>query len=111
MNISQNTTTKEITSAINYNFGLNQIQPFKKKKAVTERLIDQFRFGLDFTGSTSITNKVALGQPFVFVITYTVYRRIDTTDTDTNLNKPVTKLILLQQIWKEMGLLVSILTI
>jgi hypothetical protein len=32
MNISQNTTTKEITSAINYNFGLNQIQPFKRKK-------------------------------------------------------------------------------
>jgi hypothetical protein len=88
MNISQNTTTKEVTSAINYNFGLNQIQPFKKKKAVTERFIDQFRFGLDFTGSTSITNKVALDNRSYLSLPYTVYRRVD--PTDTNLNKPVT---------------------
>ncbi|MDI9862056.1 putative LPS assembly protein LptD [Flectobacillus roseus] len=87
MNISQNTTTKEITSAINYNFGLNQIQPFKKKKAVTERFMDQFRFGLDFTGSTSITNKVALDNRSYLSLPYTVYRRVDPTDTD--LNKPV----------------------
>ncbi len=87
LNISQNTSTKEVRADINYNFGLNQIQPFKKKSAVVDRFIDQFRFGLDFNGSIGITNKVALDNRSYLSLPYNVYRRQDTTDTD--LNKPI----------------------
>ncbi|WP_144080144.1 putative LPS assembly protein LptD [Flectobacillus major] len=87
LNVSQNTTTKEVNATINYNFGLNQIQPFKKKKAVTERFIDQFRFGFDFNGSVGITNKVALDNRSYNSLPYNVYRQRDTLDTD--INKPL----------------------
>jgi hypothetical protein len=78
----QNTITKAVNVASNYTFGLNQIQPFKKKNAVSERFIDQFRFGLDVSGSYSITNQVGLTNRSYNNFGYTVYRNIDTLDLD-----------------------------
>lgn len=78
----QNTVTKAVNVNTNYTFGLNQFQPFKKKNAVTDRFIDQFRMGLDVSGTYGITNQVALTNRSYNNFGYTVYRTIDTLDLD-----------------------------
>lgn len=55
---NQNTSTRIMTAGTQFNLGLNQFQPFKNKRAVTEKFWDQFRIGLDFSGSVNITNQV-----------------------------------------------------
>jgi lipopolysaccharide assembly outer membrane protein LptD (OstA) len=57
--VNQNTSTRVFDAGTEFNFGLNQIQPFKRKKSVTDRFIDQFRIGLDFSGGISLTNQVS----------------------------------------------------
>ena len=59
LRINQNTTTRIFDAGTEFNFGLNQFQPFKRKNAVGERFLDQFRLGLDFSGSISLTNQVS----------------------------------------------------
>ncbi|MEA5140466.1 putative LPS assembly protein LptD [Arcicella rigui] len=78
----QNTITKAVNVNTNYTLGLNQFQPFKKKNAVVDRFIDQFRMGLDISGSYGITNQVALTNRSYNNLGYTVYRMIDTLDLD-----------------------------
>ncbi|MFC0185670.1 putative LPS assembly protein LptD [Pseudarcicella hirudinis] len=69
LRVNQNTTTKVFDAGTDFNFGLNQFQPFKKKNAVQERFIDQFRFGLNFNGSVSVTNVIANAtNPFDFPV-------------------------------------------
>lgn len=57
--VNQNTTTRIMDTGTDFNFGLNQFQPFKRKKSVQDRFIDQFRLGLDFSGSISLNNQVS----------------------------------------------------
>lgn len=78
----QNTSTKAVNASLNYTFGLNQFQPFKNKKAVTEKFWDGFRVGLDFSGSYTITNQLALANRAYNNLPYNVYRQSDATDTD-----------------------------
>ncbi|MCU0468862.1 MAG: LPS-assembly protein LptD [Arcicella sp.] len=80
----QNTVTKAVNINNNFSFGLNQFQPFKKKKAVTEKFWDGFRLGLDFNGSLGITNQIALDNRAYNSLPYNVNRQKDTTDTDPN---------------------------
>jgi lipopolysaccharide assembly outer membrane protein LptD (OstA) len=80
--VAQNTQTKAVNIDNTFNFGLNQIQPFKKKSAVTERFWDGFRFGLDFNGSYGITNQIARTEREYDSYPYNVYRLRDTTDLD-----------------------------
>ncbi len=80
--VAQNTQTKVVNIDNTFNFGLNQIQPFKKKSAVTERFWDGFRFGLDFNGSFGITNQIAQTEREYDSYPYNVYRLRDTTDLD-----------------------------
>jgi len=56
--INQNTSTRVFDAGTEFNFGLNQIQPFKRKKSLTDRFIDQFRIGLDFSGGISVSNQI-----------------------------------------------------
>ena len=63
LRINQNTSTRVFDAGTDFNFGLNQIQPFKKKNSLLgDRFIDQFRIGLDFSGGISMTNQV--GDPY-----------------------------------------------
>ena len=57
--VNQNTTTRILDAGTDFNFGMNQFQPFKRKKSVQDRFIDQFRIGLDFSGSISLNNQVS----------------------------------------------------
>ncbi len=57
--VNQNTSTRVFDAGTEFNFGLNQIQPFKRKKSITDRFIDQFRIGLDFSGGISISNQIS----------------------------------------------------
>jgi lipopolysaccharide assembly outer membrane protein LptD (OstA) len=59
LRINQNTTTRVFDAGTEFNFGLNQFQPFKRKNAIGDRFMDQFRLGLDFSGSISLTNQVS----------------------------------------------------
>jgi lipopolysaccharide assembly outer membrane protein LptD (OstA) len=80
--VGQNTQTQAVSIDNTFNFGLNQIQPFKKKNAVTERFWDGFRFGLDLNGSYGITNQIAKTEREYDSYPYNVYRLKDTTDLD-----------------------------
>lgn len=57
--VNQNTSTRVMDAGADFNLGVNQIQPFKKKKSVGDRFIDQFRIGLDFAGNISLNNQVS----------------------------------------------------
>ncbi len=57
--VNQNLSTRVFDAGTEFNFGLNQIQPFKRKKSLTDRFIDQFRIGLDFSGGISLTNQIS----------------------------------------------------
>ncbi len=59
LRINQNTTTRVFDAGTEFNFGLNQFQPFKNKNSLGDRFLDQFRLGLDFSGSVSMTNQVS----------------------------------------------------
>ena len=59
LRINQNTTTRVFDAGTEFNFGLNQFQPFKSKNSLGDRFLDQFRLGLDFSGSVSMTNQVS----------------------------------------------------
>jgi hypothetical protein len=59
LRINQNTTTRVFDAGTEFNFGLNQFQPFKRKNSLGDRFLDQFRLGLDFSGSISMTNQVS----------------------------------------------------
>ncbi|MHA8087517.1 putative LPS assembly protein LptD [Aquirufa sp. Wall-65K1] len=59
LRINQNTTTRVFDAGTDFNLGLNQFQPFKKKNAIADRFIDQFRIGMDFSGTVSLTNQVS----------------------------------------------------
>ena len=59
LRINQNTTTRVFDAGTEFNFGLNQFQPFKRKNSIGDRFLDQFRLGLDFSGSVSMTNQVS----------------------------------------------------
>ena len=78
----QNIQTKVTNLNTNFAFGINQFQPFKNKKAVTEKFWDGFRMGFDLNGSYGLTNKVALSEREYDNFPYTVYRLRDTTDLD-----------------------------
>jgi lipopolysaccharide assembly outer membrane protein LptD (OstA) len=80
--VGQNTQTKAVNISNTFNVGLNQIQPFKSKKAVTERFWDGFRFGIDVNGSYDITNQIASTEREYDTYPYNVYRLKDTTDLD-----------------------------
>ena len=62
LRINQNTSTRVFDAGTDFNFGLNQFQPFKKKNSLGDRFIDQFRIGLDFSGGISMTNQI--GDPY-----------------------------------------------
>ncbi|MFM1913648.1 MAG: hypothetical protein RIR51_1491, partial [Bacteroidota bacterium] len=56
--VNQNTSTKIMNAGTQFNLGINQFQPFKNPKRVTEKFWDQFRVGLDFSGSVSVSNQI-----------------------------------------------------
>lgn len=62
LRINQNTTTRVFDAGTEFNFGLNQFQPFKRKNSLGDQFLDQFRLGLDFSGGISMTNQVS--DPF-----------------------------------------------
>ena len=80
----QNTITKATNVNNNFSFGINQFQPLKNKKAVTEKFWDGLRIGLDFNGSIGITNQIALDNRSYNSLPYNVNRKKDTLDTDPN---------------------------
>ena len=80
----QNTITKATNVNNNFSFGINQFQPLKNKKAVTEKFWDGLRIGLDFSGSIGITNQIALDNRSYNSLPYNVNRKKDTLDTDPN---------------------------
>jgi lipopolysaccharide assembly outer membrane protein LptD (OstA) len=59
LRINQNTTTRVFDAGTEFNFGLNQFQPFKRKNSLGDQFLDQFRLGLDFSGGISMTNQVS----------------------------------------------------
>jgi len=59
LRINQNTTTRVFDAGTEFNFGLNQFQPFKRKNSLGDQFFDQFRLGLDFSGGISMTNQVS----------------------------------------------------
>lgn len=59
LRINQNTTTRVFDAGTDFNFGLNQFQPFKRKNSLGDQFLDQFRLGLDFSGGISMTNQVS----------------------------------------------------
>ena len=59
LRINQNTTTRVFDAGTEFNFGLNQFQPFKRKNSIGDQFLDQFRLGLDFSGGISMTNQVS----------------------------------------------------
>lgn len=59
LRINQNTTTQVFDAGTEFNFGLNQFQPFKRKNSLGDQFLDQFRLGLDFSGSVNMTNQVS----------------------------------------------------
>ena len=59
LRINQNTTTRVFDAGTEFNFGLNQFQPFKRKNSLGDQFLDQFRLGLDFSGGVSMTNQVS----------------------------------------------------
>ena len=85
----QNTITKAINVNNNFSFGLNQFQPLKSKKAVTEKFWDGLRLGLDFNGSIGLTNQIALDNRAYNSLPYNVNRKKDTLDTDPNRPRPI----------------------
>jgi lipopolysaccharide assembly outer membrane protein LptD (OstA) len=85
----QNTITKAINVNNNFSFGLNQFQPLKNKKAVTEKFWDGLRLGLDFNGSIGLTNQIALDNRSYNSLPYNVNRKKDTLDTDPNRPRPI----------------------
>ena len=85
----QNTVTKAINVNNNFSFGINQFQPLKSKKAVTEKFWDGLRLGLDFSGSYGITNQIALDNRSYNSLPYNVNRKKDTLDTDPNRPRPI----------------------
>jgi LptD protein len=85
----QNTVTKAINVNNNFSFGLNQFQPLKSKKAVTEKFWDGLRIGLDFNGSIGLTNQIALDNRAYNSLPYNVNRKKDTLDTDPNRPRPI----------------------
>lgn len=80
--VGQNTQTQAVTISNTFNAGLNQVQPFKKKKAVTERFLDGFRLGIDINGSYNISNQIAKTEREYDSYPYNIYRLRDTTDLD-----------------------------
>jgi lipopolysaccharide export system protein LptA len=85
----QNTITKATNINNNFSFGLNQFQPLKSKKAVTEKFWDGLRIGLDFNGSVGLTNQIALDNRSYNSLPYNVNRKKDTLDTDPNKPRPI----------------------
>jgi lipopolysaccharide assembly outer membrane protein LptD (OstA) len=83
--VGQNTQTQAVTISNTFNAGLNQVQPFKKKNAVTERFLDGFRFGIDINGSYNISNQIASTEREYDSYPYNVYRLRDTTDLDKTI--------------------------
>ncbi len=57
--LNQNVATRQLDASTDFNFGLNQFQPFKRRNAVKETILDQFRVALDFNGSLSATNRIS----------------------------------------------------
>jgi hypothetical protein len=67
--IDQNTSTKVLNTSLDFSLGLAQIQPFKNKKAVSEKFLDGFRVGIDLSSSAQITNQTsATSNPFDFTV-------------------------------------------
>ena len=85
----QNTITKATNVNNNFSFGINQFQPLKNKKAVTEKFWDGLRLGLDFNGSIGLTNQIALDNRSYNSLPYNVNRKKDTLDTDPNRPRPI----------------------
>jgi lipopolysaccharide assembly outer membrane protein LptD (OstA) len=75
--ISQNLSTKQVDLNTNFNLGINQFQPFKNKKAATEKFLDQFRLGFDLSGTYAITNKLTLGQKEYNNVSFRANRSVD----------------------------------
>ena len=56
LRFNQNIRTNVLTATAGFNVGVNQIQPFKRKSAVTPAWYESFRLGMSLTGSADLTN-------------------------------------------------------
>lgn len=62
LRINQNVSTKTVDASTDFNFGINQFTPLKRKNAVnTSQFAEQFRVALDFNGSYSVNNQIQRG--------------------------------------------------
>ncbi|MFN8354610.1 MAG: putative LPS assembly protein LptD [Spirosomataceae bacterium] len=59
LRLNQNVATRQLDASTDFNFGINQFQPFKRRNAVSSSFLDQFRMALDFSGSFSATNRIS----------------------------------------------------
>lgn len=62
LRLNQNVSSKTVDASTDFNFGVNQFTPLKRKNAVTtSQFAEQFRLALDFSGSYSVNNQIQRG--------------------------------------------------
>lgn len=73
LRLNQNVRTNVVQVSAGYNVGVNQLQPFRRKNAVTPAWYESFRIGASLTGSADLTNDLrpqvsGSGLPEVIIV-------------------------------------------